>query len=70
MEIKLATNCDIEHWLKLVDKVKQNFPGLETQQALDAHKNVVLDFIKNKPENPWSLDRGMNGVMSQMYIFT
>ena len=21
-------------------------------------------FIKNQPENPWSLDRGMNGVMS------
>lgn len=48
MEIKLATNCDIEHWLKLVDKVKQNFPGLETQQALDEHKNIVLDFMNKQ----------------------
>lgn len=48
MEIKLATNCDIEHWLKLVDKVKQNFPGLETEQALEEHKNIVLDFINKQ----------------------
>lgn len=26
-------------------------------------------FIGNQPENPWSLDRGMNGVMSQAHIF-
>lgn len=26
-------------------------------------------FIENQPENPWSLDRGMNGVMSQVHIF-
>lgn len=23
---------------------------------------VALIFIINKPENPWSLDRGMNGI--------
>ena len=27
-------------------------------------------FIKFQPENPWSLDRGMNGVRYIKYIFT
>ena len=26
--------------------------------------DLLSRFIKNQPENPWSLDRGMNGVMS------
>lgn len=32
-----------------------------------SYKNI--SFIENQPENPWSLDRGMNGVMSQVHIF-
>lgn len=48
MQIQLATPHDITDWLKLVNKVKQDFPGLETPQALDAHKQTVLDFIQNQ----------------------
>ncbi len=46
MEIQLATPNDITDWLKLVDKVKQDFPGLETPQAIDAHKHTVFDFME------------------------
>ncbi len=46
MIIGLATIRDIDNWMKLVDKVKDNFPGLETKEALDEHRNTVLDFMK------------------------
>ncbi len=31
--------------MDLVGKVKDNFPGLETQEALDEHRNTVLEFM-------------------------
>ncbi len=45
MIIELATKGDIDGWMRLVAKVKDSFPGLETQQALDEHRNTVLSFI-------------------------
>ncbi len=47
MKIELATRQDIDNWMALVDKVKGNFPGLETQEALDKHRNTVLEFMDN-----------------------
>lgn len=45
MEIRLGKTNDISNWMELVNDVKQNFPGLETKQAIDEHKNTVLDFM-------------------------
>lgn len=45
MKILLAENRDIDSWMKLVYKVKESFPGLETEEALNEHKNTVLEFI-------------------------
>lgn len=45
MEIVLAKECDIDGWMKLVNSVKENFPGLETNEALAEHKNTVLAFM-------------------------
>ncbi len=45
MIIELATKQDIDNWMTLVGKVKKGFPGLETQEALDEHRNTVLDFM-------------------------
>ncbi len=45
MIIELATKQDIDHWMDLVYKVKDSFPGLETDEALDEHRNTVLEFI-------------------------
>lgn len=47
MEIRLATENDIDGWMNLVSKVKDSFPGLETIEAMKEHKNTVLDFIEN-----------------------
>ena len=48
MEIVLGNECDIVSWMNLVNKVKENFPGLETEGALDEHRNTVLDFISKE----------------------
>ncbi len=45
MKVELATKEDIDHWMDLVCKVKDNFPGLETEDALDEHRNTVLEFM-------------------------
>ena len=45
MIIQLGTEQDIDHWMKLVEKVRDSFPGLETEEALNEHRNIVLDFM-------------------------
>ena len=45
MEIRIANECDIDGWMNLVSKVRDSFPGLETKEALDGHKDAVLGFI-------------------------
>ncbi len=45
MIIELATERNIHDWMDLVHKVKESFPGLETQEALDEHRNTVLGFM-------------------------
>ncbi len=47
MVIALATERDIDNWMNLVNKVKDSFPGLETQDALEEHRNTVLEFMGN-----------------------
>ena len=36
---------DIEKWMSLVTQVRWNFPGLETQEKLNAHRATVLKFM-------------------------
>ena len=48
MEIRMANELDIEGWMSLVRKVKDHFPGLETQAALKEHRDTVLDFMRKE----------------------
>lgn len=48
MEIRIANECDIDGWMNLVSKVRDSFPGLETKEALDGHKDTVLGFIRKE----------------------
>ncbi len=45
MIIELGTAKDIDNWMNLVCKVKDSFPGLETTEALNEHRNTVLEFM-------------------------
>ena len=48
MKIELGKQCDINNWMHLVNKVKENFPGLETEESLAEHRDTVLDFMSRK----------------------
>ena len=45
MKVHFGQKEDIDQWMKLVTKVSDNFPGLETEEALEEHKKTVLKFI-------------------------
>lgn len=48
MEVRLGKASDLDKWMTLVQEVKDNFPGLETDEALKDHRATVLEFIHNK----------------------
>lgn len=48
MEIMLGKECDCDGWMRLVYSVKDNFPGLETNESLIEHRNTVLAFIRKE----------------------
>ena len=45
MKVEYGTSLDIESWMQLVQRVRWNFPGLETAVALDDHRQTVLRFM-------------------------
>lgn len=46
MEMKLGRACEIDSWMELVESVKEQFPGLETEAAIEEHRKTVLEFMK------------------------
>lgn len=48
VEIKLGTQRELDRWMELVDKVKDAFPGLETPEALAAHRNTAQAFMRRQ----------------------
>ena len=42
MQIRLAGKDDIDRWMRLVERVRTQFPGLETCEAIEAHRRTVL----------------------------
>ena len=48
MEASFGDISYIDSWMKLVRKVSWNFPGLETEEGLDEHKQTVLKFMNKK----------------------
>ena len=49
MEIKLGTPQGFGSWMKLAEGgAKDSFPGLETQEALEAHWKTVQEFMQRE----------------------
>ena len=48
MELQVGKRSDIDEWMKLVDEIKWNFPGLETKEAMEEHRETVLRFIRQE----------------------
>ncbi|MDY3281301.1 GNAT family N-acetyltransferase [Dysosmobacter sp.] len=45
MEIRLAAPGDLDGWMALVEQVRDSFPGLETREAMEEHRNTVRSFM-------------------------
>ena len=45
MEVEYGVLRDIGPWMELVKQIRWNFPGLETQLALEDHQQTVVRFI-------------------------
>jgi len=45
MKLHYGAPADIDRWMALVTNVRANFPGLETDEALEEHRNTVLKFM-------------------------
>ena len=45
MIVQYGALQDIDSWMQLVQRVRWNFPGLETEAALDDHRKTVLRFM-------------------------
>ncbi len=48
MELFYGTPRQIDAWMELVSALRSVFPGLETEQALTAHRQTVLKFMDRK----------------------
>ena len=48
MKVAYGKPQDIDAWMALVEEVRWNFPGLETQEKLDEHKETVLQFMSKR----------------------
>ena len=45
MKLHYGCAADIEPWMALVTRVRANFPGLETNEAIEDHRRTVLRFM-------------------------
>ena len=45
MKVEYGMPLDIESWMELVRSVSWNFPGLETEVAIEDHRQTVLRFM-------------------------
>ena len=45
MKVEYGTAQEIESWMELVRRVSWNFPGLETEAAIEDHRRTVLRFM-------------------------
>lgn len=48
IRIEFATMNNLSSWMSLVEIVRANFPGLETQELLDGYRNTVIKNIKRQ----------------------
>lgn len=45
MRIQWGQSDDIDNWMNLVEEIRWNFPGLETEKGLAEHRSTVLRFM-------------------------
>lgn len=48
MQVQFGKSNDIGEWMKLVEEISWNFPGLETKERIDEHRETVLRFMSKE----------------------
>ena len=48
IEIRFASHNQLNSWMDLIDQVRWNFPGLETPELLDGHRETVIKNINRR----------------------
>lgn len=41
MNVEFGNTGDIDEWMSLVEKIRYNFPGLETNEGIAEHREVL-----------------------------
>ena len=62
-QVSFGNPNDIESWMNLVQRVSWNFPGLETKNALEEHRQTVLKFMGKKQALCTKSDQEITGVL-------
>ncbi|MBQ9009104.1 MAG: GNAT family N-acetyltransferase [Clostridia bacterium] len=63
MEVCFGNPADIDRWMHLVDEVRENFPGLETEKDRDMHRLTVLKFMEKRQALCAKSDDRIQGVL-------
>lgn len=63
MHLIYAVPSDLAAWMRLVSRVRWNFPGLETEEGLSDYRNTVLKFISKRQAICVKADGEIRGVM-------
>lgn len=58
---------DIDSWMKMIDIVRDNFPGLETNEEIDDYRETVIKNIKRKTALSVKYDNEIVGAMIFSY---
>lgn len=48
MDARFGEPADIAAWMRLINLVSWNFPGLETAEGLEEHRRTVLKFMAKR----------------------
>ena len=63
MKVEYGTLQNIESWMQLVQRVRWNFPGLETEVAMEDHRQTVMRFMGENRALCVKLDDKVVGVL-------
>lgn len=58
---------DIDSWMRMIEAVKDNFPGLETHEEIDNYRQIVIKNIKRKTALCVKYNNEIVGVMIFSY---
>jgi len=63
MKVEYGTVQDMESWMELVHRVSWNFPGVETEEAIEDHRKTVLRFMGENRALCVKYDKKVVGVL-------